>query len=255
MATPSNGWFAQVCAGLTPRTVPANVFRVFLDPILPDGTVLPRQVPRSLVALAALVTGFVVARQSGGLPSSLWLSAACAACLVAAITRGVPCRVALTLAAVCFGAGWFTLRMVEPERRSLPLRLAAEEASVVTLEGVVLSTPRVSEPDPDPMSLPVLNGTRMRLALATDAVVTEQGREVVSGRVWVRAGGTRTTSPDEPRSMPRAGDRIRITGMFSPVSGPMNPGEWDRRLWSRQSGFVGSLRICLLYTSPSPRDS
>src|SRR5678816_135865 len=59
----------------------------------------------------------------------------------------------------------------------------------------------------------------------------------------VRAGGTRTTSPDEPRSMPRAGDRIRITGMFSPVSGPMNPGEWDRRLWSRQSGFVGALRM------------
>lgn len=207
---------------------------MLLAPILPDGTVIRRTVPRSLVALAALGAGFITARHLTGVWSLTWFSLAAACCAAALVGRGWVCRVGLTLAVAGLGAGWFAARIGEPPANFLA-RLVPSE-SVVTVEGVALESPRVMEHAGDPL-VPAFGGPRARLALSVRRLVGDAGARPARGIVWVRGEAGRDGA------VIRAGDRIVVTGVFTPVEGPRNPGEVDRRLWSAQDGRAGVVRV------------
>jgi competence protein ComEC len=203
---------------------------VLFDPVLPDGTVVSRPTPRSWWAFAAVALGLCLGRW-GGVSSIVWFSLAAGCAAIAATARGRLCHVALFVAAALLGAGWFTARLTEGPADSIA-RMTAAGRSVVRLEGVVLQTPRRVERDDDPLTPPGREGG-WRLNVSIRAV---DGVGAASGRVWVRAG-------DSFKELPaRAGDRVTIEGLFSPIEAPMNPGEMDRRLWAGQEGYVGFIK-------------
>ncbi|MFM9995438.1 MAG: ComEC/Rec2 family competence protein [Phycisphaerales bacterium] len=217
---------------------------------------------RSVVVFAAFAGGLAVGRYVPGPPASAWFSVACAACAIAGLWRGPVCRVALLVAAVAFGAGWFGVRLREFGPGDLGPRLAQAGGSagplIATVEGVVLESPRTDPVERDPLHpLGHMLEPRTRFVLDVRAVVgvtaNEPGRasdrERVHGRLRVALPGGRDAGIG-------AGDRVRVTGELRPVPPRMNPGERDRRLWAAQDGLVGTLRppsaALLLRLGPEP---
>jgi competence protein ComEC len=199
-----------------------------------------RGVPRSLVALACLGAGFWAARELGPLPAALWFGISGLLCTLAAMVRGHACALALMLAAVAAGSGWFTARLLEPSAESARVRLRGHEAPIlVTVEGLVLDTPRerVRERTPLDPPLPGAPPAQMRLRARALIVEDEGGERMVptSGVLRVRIQGS--------GERPRAGEMVRVTGRFEPLAAPLNPGERDQRLWRGQEGIMGSLRV------------
>lgn len=211
---------------------------MLLDPAAPGEARPGTLLPRSLFILAALAAGFLVARHAQPLPSLAWFAAAAGACAVAIPARGTPLKVVLFGAAACLAAGWFTLRLHEPPRGSILRHLPPGEW-IITVEGVILDTPRPVEPSRDALTPRISGGPRTKARLALTSLHTDGGTIPVGGRLWITAG-------DRDAPTIRAGDRVRLTGAFSPVGPPMNPGEFDRRLWAAQSGYAGSLRVASL---------
>lgn len=206
---------------------------MLFDPVLPDGSVQSRPMPRSWAAFAAVALGLAAARWIEGPGSALWFAAAAGCAAVAAAFRGRTCRVALFAAAACLAGGWFNLRLREPSADSV-LRLIPAGETIVRVEGVVLDTPRRAQREPDPLAPPLPEpGWRLRVSL-TGAEVGGAMRPV-SGRVRVRAMGGDAAAV-------RAGDRVRLDGLLAPIAPPLNPGEPDRRLWAAQEGYIGDLR-------------
>lgn len=193
-----------------------------------------RPTPRSWYAFGALAVGLCAGRWVGGIPSTAWFAVAAFLCAAAVATRGTVCRASLFAAVACLGAGWFTARLLEPAADSLSLRLDGVPSAIVRVEGVVLESPRRAETDPDPMALPI-HDTSWKARLKLTAAEGDKGMEPASGRVWVRVMG------EHPSPPARAGDRVRVDGVFTPIAPPMNPGEEDRRLWAGQEGYCGSL--------------
>ncbi len=192
-----------------------------------------RQPPRSLVALAALAAGFVGARYVPGLPVAVLFGSAGVCCAIALAGRGWVCRVAMFLAVMAFGAGWFTIRILHQPEDSLT-RLATGD-QIVCVEGVVLDTPRTVRITRDPLNPHIPAGAKTQLDLRVTQLITEAGPQTAMGKVWVRVP-TKTTGL-------QAGDRVRITGQFDHIASPLNPGEPERPLWAAQEGRVGSLSL------------
>ncbi len=236
-----------MCAGpfscaLSRGCLPVGMLRVgsrpvLFDPVLPDGTVLNRPLPRSLVAFAAVSAGMIAGRALD-LPAAAMFGLAALACAIAATAKGAPCKAALVLAAACFGTGWFALQLREPSPGALSQLVPGSGQSLITVEGVVLDTPRRAEPDPDPMAPPAQE-PGLRAELSTRSLITDSGATAASGRLWVRAPASSARESDSIR----AGDRVRLTGIFTPIGPRLNPGEMDRQLWAAQSGYAGSLRV------------
>ncbi len=195
------------------------------DPRAPE-----TRAPRALLAFTAIAAGYGLARFAPQLPAPAYFAIAAAACAAACCLRARPCRIALAAAAVAFGAGWFTLRMLETPPGSLAPRLI--DNAPITVEGLVLDTaPRVNEPH-DPLR-PIPSLPTRRFTLAVDHVHADDGRLPAAGHLRVHAAG-------EP---PRPGDRVRVSGLASPLRAPRNPGEFDARLWGAQDGEAGALRV------------
>lgn len=199
--------------------------------------VLP--LPRSIAAFAALALGFVVARGAPGVPAAAWFSVAAGAAAAALLVKGRVCRGALVVAALCFGAGWFAARVHDVGRGSLAGYLPTGE-SVVTVEGVVLESPRQAASLRDPLNPHVIGGPRVRFELGVTGLHTDAGVLGASGTVRVRAG---LPAVEAGIGQIHAGDRVRLTGVFAPVDRPLNPGEYDRRLWAAQEGVAGTLSL------------
>lgn len=201
------------------------------DPLAPHH----KPLPRSLAVFGCLVAGFTLARGTG-IGSVVWLALAAAACTGAALTSGRSCKAFLCTAAMAVFAGWFTLRLFETPADSL-LRLTPDGPVLVTIEGVMLGPARAIDRGPDPLNPQIPDEPRLRATVSVRSVETDRGFLPATGRLWVSAKGGPAAA-----DLPRAGERVRLTGMFTPVSGPVNPGEPDRRLWAGQDGYVGWLR-------------
>jgi competence protein ComEC len=212
-----------------------------------------RRPPRALYALGALIAGYIAARHLQVGLSTGWFAAAGLLLVAGAVGRGWVCRGALVAAAACLAAGWFTLRIHEPPRGSLRAFFAdgVPPGMVATVEGLVLSPPRVLPPLRDILNPQAPRSARTRFDIGVESLHGEAGVQRLRGRlsVWVgeamQAGdvvapsGWRGSAPPEIR----AGDRVRITGLFVPITGPLNPGEPDRRLWAAQDDRAGILRL------------
>ncbi|MBC7833788.1 MAG: ComEC/Rec2 family competence protein, partial [Phycisphaerales bacterium] len=196
-----------------------------------EGGVRPRY--RSLIALAALVGGYVLSRRTPGVEAVAWLGAAQGCLAVAAACRGRVCKVSLVAAVVLLGAGWFGMRCREAPLSARPLLEAAEGSMVVELEGVITSAVReVVAPDRGPA---FLRRPAARFELNVRAMIRSEAASAAKGVVLVRVVGT--------GAMPGPGSVVRLMGVLEPVASPINPGESDRRLWSAQDGRVGTLLV------------
>lgn len=197
-----------------------------------------RGLPRSIVVFGALAAGLALGRYVGVVPSTAWFALACVGCAVAGIAGGAATRAGLTAAAVAFGAGWFTLRIHEVPAGALAERVAgsASGTMLVTLEGMVLETPRTWREERTPLTPPLLAEPAVRFGLRVTGVRTDSGLAPVRGRVSVRTA-------DLGDRVVRAGDRVAVTGRLVPPAAPANPGEADRRLWAAQNGEAGTLRL------------
>lgn len=191
---------------------------------------------RSLIALAALVSGFLLARYLPFLPSTIGFSTAGILCSIAMVSRAWTCRIALTLAVAAFGFGYFTIRVLEPARSSLLNHLSGSGAQLVKLEGTILDTPRFTHPPADPLNPFMHSESSLHFSLAATRLLTDDGAPAVTGTLWARIAGA-------DQSNLHAGDRVRLTGLLEPFNPPMNPGEPDRRLFGAQDGRIGWLRM------------
>lgn len=227
---------------------------------------------RALCALAAVTAGLLAARAWVQLPnanpdaasfypaSTHWFSLAAAVLAVAFIaSRGALIRflpVLLAAALASLAGGVYTLRVAEPPAdfltRFISNELTAEPPTPLRLRGVLIDTPRDLPRRSAGLDafLPAFDSARADLRVT--AIDTEHG--------WARASGTlrlrlppASTRPSAPAL--RAGDRVALTGLYTPVREPRNPGELDFRPWAADHGLAGWLRIPdpqLIAVDPAP---
>lgn len=222
-----------------------------MDPLL-DESAGARRSPASWVALGALglfALGMVAARWLPIVPGAAWFALASGLCALAGVVRGDGSRsrdglvaAALGFATACVGAGVLATRAHEAGGATLGVVLAIDDPAahgrLVTLEGVVLGEPESVEPARGALASFSWREPTTAMVVRATAVIGNAGERVpVRGRVRVRV---------EERAGEvgvRAGDAIRLTGMFAPVRGPMNPGEADRRLVANQAGEAGTVFV------------
>ncbi len=192
---------------------------------------------RAAAAFVALAAGVAMARWLGPVPAAACF-AATAVCLGVAAAGQRMTGVALLVAMMAFGAGWFGVRVESVPRDSLARILEGDRGNApLTVRGVVLTTPRMMVRERSGLARFVVASPRARFDLEVDSVLIEGGAwQGASGRLWVRVEG-------EELPAVRAGDRVRLTGLVSLPGPPTNPGEQDIRPIAAERGFVGSLSL------------
>jgi competence protein ComEC len=197
-----------------------------------------------LVAFGAFAAGLVLARALPGISSLTWFAAGAGLCAGAVFARGHACRICLALCVAALGAGWFALREYEPARDNLAALLGSDDEAaarpLITVEGVVLDDPHASTRAAGELARFMIATPRTRFDIDAQNLVTDQGPLPVGGKLWVRVSVPRSRKDAIDL---RAGDRVRLTGAFEPVAGPMNPGEEDLRLYAAEVGYAGSLTL------------
>lgn len=206
----------------------------------------PPRARRSLYACGLLALGYALARFAlPGVPSAWWLALAPAALIVALLSQGPACRVALSLAVVLLGAGWYHARILERPRGSIAWTfdddLADGHPMLTTVRGVVTDSPRPLDP-PGGLFAPFARAEpAVAFTLALSAFEPDDARPPIpaTGTIRVRLGGERSSTPPTLR----AGSIVRLTGRLAAVRPPTNPGEPDARARAAQDGLVGSLTV------------
>jgi competence protein ComEC len=216
---------------------------------------------RSLVAVAAITLGFLIAREVSGLHPVTWFVVCQTALVLVLLTGGVWCRLLLFLAAVAFAGGWFSLRIHEQLTRTstdilVPLGLESDTNrtdgigriggySLVEATGIVLEPPQPTEPLRGELARFFHSSPSVRFTLAASTLKGPGGTAHRGGVVVVfitmpekKEGGGSPMSLDL-----HAGDTATITGQFSLIRPPMNPGEADKRLYAAQDGIIGQLDV------------
>ncbi len=226
-----------------------------VDPLAPRTGPAPPARARALAAFASIALGMIAARECAplALPAPVWFGVACAAAAASLLLRRRACAFALIAGAIAFGAGWFTLRILETPPDSLRALLPTDDGSAPTigveLEGVVLDDPRRARASPGrPANFAFAGEPAWTFRLRADTAYAEHGPVRASGVVRVAVVGG--TGEDI-----RAGSRARVTGRLSPVPRPLNPGEPDSRLWAAQRNEAGRLRVpdpSLVRHEPTP---
>jgi competence protein ComEC len=196
-----------------------------------------------VVAFAAFSLGLIAAREFHAIPSLTWFAIAAGLCAGAILAKGWACRACMAACVASLGAGWFALREYEPAPDSLAVLLAADDESqrpLITVEGVVLDDPHAANGSGSALSHFAISQPRTRFDIDAHQLIGDQGPVPVRGNLWVRV--TVGRAHDEKLDL-RAGDRVRLTGVFDLVEPPMNPGEDDLRLYAAQVGYSGSLTL------------
>jgi ComEC/Rec2-related protein len=192
-------------------------------------------------ACALLCLGCVVGRDAVAIDPLAPLAAAMAALVVALLTRGWTCRGALALAMVLFGAGWIGVRTRTVDPLATWVR-DVPSGAVVTVEGLVTGPVRRQAPGRGALGMAPVWGDAPREVFEVDvrAVLGGAGLVPARGEVLVRVTGGTDEGDAAPASQ---GSWVRVTGVYEPIEGPLNPGEPDRRLWAAQRGRVGTLDV------------
>ncbi|MEL6328148.1 MAG: ComEC/Rec2 family competence protein [Planctomycetota bacterium] len=207
----------------------------------PSEPAIPRHDPRParlrvLALLSALAAGYLAASALAGTFHSIALFAAAALLILLALPAIVTLRrVALTLAVVAAGAGWWTLRTHEPRADHLGRLVSADDdvPALVRITGVVVEPARPPSTTPGPLDRFLFAERHESLRLRVESLETNDGAQPATGRV-------RVSAPDFDDRI-RVGSRLRVTGRYLPVRGPRNPGEPDRRDALAQRGSAGTI--------------
>ena len=173
-------------------------------------------------------------------PIGLWFAIAsiCAAVTLAGNRRCVQFAVLLGLGAIA--AGWTQLRTVptpaDPVHAAVFHHEPTAAPPLVTVEGRVLDTYPARAISADSPERYLFRSPQPAIALRADRWLGDD-EQIVS-----RATG-RVIARGEAIEHLRIGDRVRITGMLTPVLPPSNPGQPDLRRHAAQNSRLGSIRI------------
>lgn len=191
---------------------------------------------RAFTAFACLALGLIIARACPAVPSLIWFSLCCACGAVAIVARHHAARVALGLMVLTLGAGSLALRVHERDADNL-LNLLPDEAqpALVDLDVLVTSPPLLDPGRHDPLRSGQGLGPSTRFDALALAARTDAGPLRVTGLLRV---SVRELLPELS-----AGDRLRARGVLIPPEAPLNPGQFDPRLWAAQDGRVGRLIV------------
>ncbi len=186
--------------------------------------------PRALWLFSLVALGLVLARWA---PEIAWIVPLAGAALCALVALVVPKRVAwtlLTLSAVGGSWAWASVRWYEPPVNALAQRLdiLAHERRLVTVAGVLLERPRI---------LPAERGALGSFARFEDDPLRTRLRleGPLSGVVRLRIQASVIGA--------RAGDRVRVTGWYTPDRPPSNPGERDFSRYGAERVSAGSISV------------
>lgn len=172
--------------------------------------------------------------------SGMWFGLA-AACVVGAGVASWKNKQRLLMAGLCaglfaFGVGWYALRTGEPAAGSLARLVSTDAKGPVTVDGIVRSTPRRVAQHEGTLASFIRTTEAWRMDVRVSELITEEGVSTpATGKVWVRI--------DRDAPQVKAGDAVRITGLFSSPQPARNPGERDLSLLARQNGFEGLLSL------------
>ena len=209
---------------------------------------------RSIGALGGYAVGVLLASAVPNAESMVWMSIACglvaALILLPARLRPVLWNATALLAIVCLSAGFTQLRTLETPADRLDAMVFAsrsassEESIPIEVRAVLLDQFRTTHTEPEPGDPPTWSHAKTEAHARIERVYMRdpQGRGS-----WIRASGIVRVLIADPgdrtgQSM-RAGDRVEILGLFSPVGNARNLGDLDWSRLSAQSARVGSLTV------------
>lgn len=207
---------------------------------------------RALSAFIALAAGLSTARAWPGPPANFWFASAIVLLLAGVAvplgrTRSRAAGAALLAAMFGLGAGVQRLHADPPRADALDVLLAGTAAPAgprpARLRGVLLEDPRpVMRAPARPVAglagfMPAIPADTARLR--AESVELETGWTSATGLIHLRL----QHPPGSGAVALRAGDRLRLTGLYTPTPAPTNPGQPDPRLRARARGLVGSLTI------------
>jgi competence protein ComEC len=215
------------------------------------GSPPPMWRPAMLTCLAVcFATGIAVGSMQARPSVKPWMIAACAFAIVALLRQRSLRVTALSVAVVCCGAAWMTLRTwhVAPDDPSAWL---GDESMLVRVEGRALSSPMLRRPTGGSLAHFDYRPAATYFPMRIERILGREGQVVpVRGRAHVRIG--ETVAPFH------AGDRVEVTGYLIVPEGPRNPGEFDIAAYARALGQVGWLLVPsreLLEVTPAKRSN
>lgn len=144
---------------------------------------------------------------------------------------------ALALATVGVSWGWAHTRWHDTPAHHLSRQIDIEhyERTLVTLEGTLIATPAQQATNRGALgSFARFTDDPFRAELRVDTLVSENERRECAGVVRLRIDGVIDR---------RGGERVRVTGWFSPVRPPVNPAGFDARLRSAEEGLAGTVSV------------
>ena len=197
---------------------------------LPDAaSPAPHEPRRPAIAAAAAVAGGVLLDRFGAPPVALMLGVG-AGCLVLAVLaprvrRAAALGLLVAAGAANHHAAWRAVSATDVSRR------VTDERLLVRLTATLAGAPRGYEA----ADRPGWEDPRRTVCdLDCERLDGDAGPVACTGSVRLYATGS---LPDLA-----AGDRVRVTGWLSPVAGPTNPGQWDRRASLRRDGVRCQVR-------------
>ncbi len=140
---------------------------------------------------------------------------------------------AVALAAAGLGAARHDLAFRRWPANHLARRVG-DEPILATIRGTIVDGPTIYSRESEHGLPPYAAGQQMRFVVDSDAVIDTTGAaHAASGRVAVHVGTAAAGL--------QPGDTVEVFGMLGRVSGPANPGEFDRRLALRRDGILVQL--------------
>jgi competence protein ComEC len=184
---------------------------------------------------ALLASGIVASSLMAGLAPGTWFAVSAAGAIAGWATRGRAAVLLLSLSVFAFGGGWFAHRVHTVPEDHLS-RFLDETPRLLDVEGMILSTPRRIVAREGRLGAFFPPAPRTVFDLRVERLAGDgASHPLVRGVLWVGVDGA---------PLPfGAGDRVRILGMARGTPPVMNPGEPDRRRWSRGRGIAGSIDV------------
>lgn len=193
----------------------------------------------AIVAWGAVASGIALSRQFPVVTPFEWWSEALLFALLATALRRPRAMPALVIAALALSAGFTAWRLTAGPTPALARSIAELDRAIVTVEGHLVDLPEVGSPTPGAFSRFLALPLVTRFTLDVDTLRDANGPRDFRACLWVRVG--EALPPSGSASRLRAGDRVRIDGILTPIAPAGNPGQIDPRLLAAERGVVGRL--------------
>ncbi len=215
------------------------------DPI--HGSTTPPGARRAVAIALSVIAGIALTRWLFDLgvvlPAAIWCSAAGVLIALALLLPRRCTGMLFLCASLLLACGWSSLRWFEPSRSSLAGMVRAHDTPLaIEVEGAVSSSPRLSRPRSGAMAM---HSHRTQRVLVFELDV----HAVRSAGSMKPATGSVTVIADDDHAGALAlsiGDEVRVLGVLTAPSAPMNPGVLDRRLADAEQGRAGLLELGVL---------